>query len=118
MARTTPAQKPRGEHSSTFSGGFWSVADPVAAVMRIPGFNTAIEMALCPAAVKQGARGDAGVTVGRYDPEDAAPAGGNNGVGQAGTGFWAAAAAGGRRALGGFGRGRRRAQDYPQRVVT
>src|SRR5438132_8655838 len=22
MARTTPAQKPRGEHSSTFSGGF------------------------------------------------------------------------------------------------
>src|SRR6201982_1321559 len=25
MARTTPAQKPRGEHSSTFSGGFGSV---------------------------------------------------------------------------------------------
>src|SRR5262245_34018700 len=25
MARTTPAQKPRGEHSSTFSGGFWAV---------------------------------------------------------------------------------------------
>src|SRR5262245_25860587 len=25
MARTTPAQKPRGEHSSTFSGGLWSV---------------------------------------------------------------------------------------------
>src|SRR6266853_1499113 len=26
MARTTPAQKPRGEHSSTVSGGLWSGA--------------------------------------------------------------------------------------------
>jgi tripartite-type tricarboxylate transporter receptor subunit TctC len=89
--------------------------------MRIPGFNTAIEMALCPAAVKQGARGDAGVTVGRYDLEDAAPAGGTMDLDRRKQGFGlarllaagvlpavfsvvlAAAAA---------------AQDYPQRLVT
>src|SRR5262249_35016395 len=29
MARTTPAQKPRGEHSKTFSAGLFSVAAPV-----------------------------------------------------------------------------------------
>src|SRR6516165_10537916 len=29
MARTTPAQNPRGEHSSTFSGGFCPAPDTV-----------------------------------------------------------------------------------------
>src|SRR5262249_18607673 len=34
MARTTPAQKPRGEHSSTFSGGLWSVPGAWGTVIR------------------------------------------------------------------------------------
>src|SRR5262249_24227427 len=34
MARTTPAQKPRGEHSSTFSGGLRSVPGAWGTVVR------------------------------------------------------------------------------------
>src|SRR5262245_50411071 len=34
IARTTPAQKPRGEHSSTFSGGLWLVPRAWGTVIR------------------------------------------------------------------------------------
>src|SRR5262249_52620411 len=37
MARTTPAQKPRGEHSNTLSGGFSVVAGAARAVIVVLG---------------------------------------------------------------------------------
>src|SRR5260370_41391767 len=50
MARTTPAQKPRGEHSSTVSGGLWSGAP----VIRTSVGRAALDMRLWPASVKRG----------------------------------------------------------------
>src|SRR5260370_21185919 len=50
MARTTPAQKPRGEHSRTVSGGLWSGAP----VIRTSVGRAALDMGLWPASVKRG----------------------------------------------------------------
>src|SRR6266566_2560817 len=49
MARTTPAQKPRGEHSNTVSAGLWSGAP----VIRTSIGNVALDMGLWPASVKR-----------------------------------------------------------------
>src|SRR5215472_2893109 len=51
MARTTPAQKPRGEHSSTFSGGFCPAPDTVMAASFVA---PTTDMDGPPAPVKRG----------------------------------------------------------------
>src|SRR5262249_60039141 len=55
---TTPAQKPRGEHSSTFSGGLWLVPGAWGTVIRTsvaPSFAS-FDMGLCPCSVKRPTR--------------------------------------------------------------
>src|ERR1700716_999664 len=61
--------------------------------------------------------GDAGVTVGRYDLEDAAPAGGTMDLDRRKQGFGLARLLAGGALSAGFGAAAV-AQDYPQRVVT
>src|SRR5262249_28666484 len=53
-----PAQKPRGEHSSTFSGGLWLVPGAWGTVIRTsvaPSFAS-FDMGLCPCSVKRPTR--------------------------------------------------------------